>query len=38
MIEKDKKTCKALNYFEHFLVFISAVIFALLFGVSAGIL
>ena len=25
MSEKHKKVCRALNYFEHFLVFVSAV-------------
>ena len=44
MSEKHKKVCRALNYFEHFLVFISAVSgcvlispFALLVGVLVGI-
>ena len=44
MSRKHKKVCKALNYFEHFLVFVSALgncvsifVFASLFGVPAGI-
>ena len=44
MSEKQKKMCKALNYFKHFLVSISVVsgcvsvsTFALLFGVPVGI-
>ena len=44
MSEKDKKVCRSSNYFEHFLVFISAVsdcvsicVFASLIEVSVGI-
>ena len=44
MNEKHKKVCRALNYFEHFLVFVSAVsscvsirAFALLIGVPVAI-
>ena len=44
MSEKYKKMCKVMNYFEHFLIFISAVsgcvsisAFALVIGVPVGI-
>ena len=44
MNEKHKKVCRVLNYFEHFLIFVSIVIgfvsvsvFASLFGVLVGI-
>ena len=44
MSEKHKKVCRVLNYFEHFVVFVSSVsdcisisVFASLAGVSVGI-